>query len=108
MHSLEKLKENSVWYDANLDSLLPQYRGRYIAISEGAITERAAWCGARRPAEPLFVESGGRCRSGTSPESHAPHTIQTEGFSRFTFAKPFPAMLRTSLRPLCLLDFEEI
>ena len=45
MHSLEKLKENSVWYDANLDSLLPQYRGRYIAISEGAITERAAWWG---------------------------------------------------------------
>jgi len=56
MHSLEKLKENSVWYDANLDSLLPQYRGRYIAIS-GAITEHAAWWGeaqggARRPAEP--------------------------------------------------------
>lgn len=37
MHSLEKLKENSVWYDANLDSLLPKYRGRYIAISGGRV-----------------------------------------------------------------------
>ena len=37
MHSLEKLKENSVWYDANLDSLLPKYRGRYIAISDGRV-----------------------------------------------------------------------
>ena len=37
MHSLEKLKENSVWYDANLDSLLPKCRGRYIAISGGRV-----------------------------------------------------------------------
>ena len=27
MHSLEKLKANSVWYDANLDSYLPRYFG---------------------------------------------------------------------------------
>ena len=34
MHSLEKLKENSVWYDANLDSLLPKCRSRHVAIAE--------------------------------------------------------------------------
>ena len=35
MRSLEKLKANSVWYDANLDSLLPKYRGRYVVIADG-------------------------------------------------------------------------
>ena len=34
MRSLEKLKANSVWYDANLDSLLPKCRGRHVAIAE--------------------------------------------------------------------------
>ena len=37
MRSLEKLKANSVWYDANLDSLLPKYRGRYVAIADGRV-----------------------------------------------------------------------
>ncbi|MBP5321769.1 MAG: hypothetical protein J6334_12350 [Kiritimatiellae bacterium] len=37
MHSLAKLKANSIWYDANLDSLLPKYRGRYIAIADGKV-----------------------------------------------------------------------
>ena len=37
MRSIEKLKENSVWYDANLDSLLPKYRNRYIAIAGGKV-----------------------------------------------------------------------
>ena len=35
--NLQKLKANSVWYDANLDSLLPKYRGRYIAIADGKV-----------------------------------------------------------------------
>lgn len=37
MRSLEKLNANSVWYDANLDLLLPKYRGRYIAIADGKV-----------------------------------------------------------------------
>ena len=37
MRSLEKLKANSVWYDANLDSLLPKYRGRYVASADGRV-----------------------------------------------------------------------
>ena len=37
MRSLEKLKANSVWYDANLDSLLPKYRGRYVVIADGKV-----------------------------------------------------------------------
>ena len=37
MRNLEKLKANSVWYDANLDSLLPKYRGRYVAIADGKV-----------------------------------------------------------------------
>ena len=37
MRSLEKLNANSVWYDANLDLLLPKYRSRYVAIADGRV-----------------------------------------------------------------------
>ncbi len=40
---------------------------------------RAAWEG-RAPSRPSFVEIGGRCRSGTSPESHAPLKSQARIF----------------------------
>ena len=30
-----KLKENADWYYANLDSLLPKYRGRFVGCASG-------------------------------------------------------------------------
>jgi hypothetical protein len=32
-----ELKKNADWYYANLDSLLPKYNGKYIAISGGRV-----------------------------------------------------------------------
>lgn len=37
MTDRENLKKNFEWYDANLDSLLPRYSGRYIAFSDGKV-----------------------------------------------------------------------
>ena len=37
MRDLTKLKANSIWYNANLDTLLPKYRGRYVAICDGKV-----------------------------------------------------------------------
>ena len=37
MRDFTKLKANSVWYNANLDTLLPKYRGRYVAICDGKV-----------------------------------------------------------------------
>jgi hypothetical protein len=31
------LKRNADWYYANLDSLLPKYNGKYIAIADGRV-----------------------------------------------------------------------
>lgn len=32
-----KLKENMAWYYDNLESLLPSYRNRYVAFTEGKV-----------------------------------------------------------------------
>ena len=32
-----KIADNAKWYYANLDSLLPQYRGKYVAITGGSV-----------------------------------------------------------------------
>jgi len=32
-----KIRENSDWYYANLESLLPKYEGRYVAVANGAL-----------------------------------------------------------------------
>ena len=32
-----KIDDNAKWYYANLDSLLPQYRGKYVAITDGSV-----------------------------------------------------------------------
>lgn len=37
MINLAALKENADWYNANLDTLLPKYNGKYVAISGGRI-----------------------------------------------------------------------
>lgn len=37
MSDKEIVKANMDWYYANLESLLPQYRGRYLAFSNGAV-----------------------------------------------------------------------
>ena len=37
MQNLEHLKRNAVWYEANLDALLPKYQGRYVAIADGKV-----------------------------------------------------------------------
>ena len=49
----------------------------------------------------------GAHRSGTSPESRAPHTIQTEGFSRFVPSPTQNPRRGTSSASLCLLGVEE-
>ena len=37
MQNLEHLKRNAVWYEANLDALLPKYQCRYVAIADGKV-----------------------------------------------------------------------
>ena len=49
MQNLEHLKRNAVWYEANLDALLPKYQGRYVAIADGKVYG-ASVCASRRGA----------------------------------------------------------
>ena len=34
---MTELKKNAAWYYANLDSLLPKYNGKFVAISNGRV-----------------------------------------------------------------------
>lgn len=41
MTDKEAVKKNMDWYYANLDTLLAQYRGRYLAFSNGTVISDA-------------------------------------------------------------------